>query len=179
MSTTVTVTETNTGVTVTSPGPQGPVGGGITGYCGSFFSSADQANAGANQVNNMTFNNTDFANGVSIVSNSQITIASAGKYNIQFSAQFTKTDSGDDSLDIWLAKNNSNIAWSNTTLQVLGNNGKIVAAWNWLVDAAAGDYYQIRWSSADAEVSLFKLENLTTPTRPNVPSVILTVNQVG
>jgi hypothetical protein len=65
----VTVTGTSIGVQV---GPQE--------YYGSFYSTVDQSNAGANQVNKMTYNVTDINNGVSIVSSSRITIANAGVY---------------------------------------------------------------------------------------------------
>jgi hypothetical protein len=148
-------------------------------YLGSFYSTADQPSVGANQVNKMTYNATDISNGVSIVSNSRITIANAGVYNIQFSAQLDKTDSGDDVVDIWLSKNNNNVANSNTQTTLTGNNGKHVAAWNFFVQAAAGDYYEICWSSPDAAVFLNYVGATSNPTRPAIPSVILTVNKVG
>ncbi|NBW21550.1 MAG: hypothetical protein EBR82_77690 [Caulobacteraceae bacterium] len=148
-------------------------------YYGSFYSTVDQTNAGANQVNKMTFNNTDLSYGVSIVSNSRITIANAGIYNLQFSAQFDKSDSGDDVVDIWFCKNGNNIANSNTQTTLVGNNGKHVAAWNFFVNAAAGDYYEICWTSADTGVFINYIAAQSTPTRPAIPSVILTVNKIG
>jgi hypothetical protein len=148
-------------------------------YFGSFYSAQDQASAGANTENKMTLNVTDISNGVSIVSNSRITIANAGIYNIQFSAQLDKTDSGDDAVDIWLCKNGSPVANTNTQTTLVGNNGKHVAAWNFFVNAAAGDYYELCWCSADASVSLNYIASQSTPTRPSIPSLILTVNKVG
>lgn len=148
-------------------------------WCGSFYSTQDQTNAGATSVNKMTLNNTDISNGVSIVSNSRITIANAGVYNIQFSAQVDKTDGGDDVIDIWLMKNNANIANSNTQITLHHQDGKVVASWNWFVKAAAGDYYEIAWSSADTAMFLNYIAAASNPTRPAIPSVILTVNQVA
>ena len=148
-------------------------------YYGSFYSTVDQTSAGANQVNKMTWNNTDLSYGVSIVSSSRITIANAGIYNLQFSAQLDKTDSGDDVVDIWFAKNGNNIANSNTQTTLIGNNGKHVASWNFFVNAAAGDYYEICWTSSDAGVFLNYVTAQSTPTRPAIPSVILTVNKIG
>jgi len=147
-------------------------------YFGSFYSTQDQSSAGANQMNKMTLNTTDISNGVSIVSNSRITIANAGVYNIQFSAQLDKTDSGDDMVDIWLQKNGSNVANSNTQTTLVGNNGKHVAAWNFVVQASAGDYYEICWHSADTGVFLNYVAAASNPTRPAIPSVILTVTQI-
>ena len=87
----VTISGTSIGLQV---GPQS--------YYLSAYSTQDQTNAGATSVNKMTYNTTDFSNGVSIVSNSRITIANAGVYNIEFSAQLSKGDSGDDTVQIWL-----------------------------------------------------------------------------
>ena len=164
----VTVTGTSIGVQV---GPQE--------YYGSFYSTVDQSNGGATVANKMTYNTTDFSNGVSIVSNSRITMANAGVYNIQFSAQLDKTDSGDDTVQIWLQKNGSNIANSNTETTLTGNAGKHVAAWNWFVNAAAGDYFEICWHSSDTAVFLNYIAAASSPSRPAIPSVILTVNKVA
>jgi proline racemase len=166
-------------VTITATDNQINVGVGELRYFGSFYSTVDQASLGANLANKMTYNTTAISNGVSIVSNSRITIANAGIYNIQFSAQLDKTDSGDDVVDIWLCKNTNLVDYSNTQTTLVGNNGKHVAAWNFFVNAAAGDFFEICWTSADASVFLNYVAAQTTPTRPAIPSVILTVNRVG
>lgn len=166
-------------VNVTVSGNDINVQVGTPAYFGSFYSTQDQASAGANTANKMTLNTTDVSNGVSIVSSSRITIANAGIYNIQFSAQLDKTDSGDDVVDIWLCKNGSNVANTNTQTTLTGNSGKHVAAWNFFVNAAASDYYEICWSSPDASVFLNYIASQSTPTRPATPSVIVTVNKVG
>ena len=100
-------------INVTATDNQINVAEGELRYFGSFYSTVDQASLGANLANKMTYNTTDISNGVSIVSNSRITIANAGIYNIQFSAQLDKTDSGDDVVDIWLCKNTNLVDYSN------------------------------------------------------------------
>lgn len=166
-------------INVTATDNQINVTVGESRYYGSFYSTADQTNAGATSENILTYNNTDISNGVSIVSNSQITIANTGIYNIQFSAQIDKTDGGDDAVEIWLKKNGSNVDNSSTVMTLHAQDGKAVAAWNWFVDAAAGDYYQIAWHSADTNLFINYITGGSNPTRPAVPSVILTVNRVG
>ena len=166
-------------INITATDNQVNVAVGELRYFGSFYSTVDQASLGANLANKMTYNTTDISNGVSIVSNSRITIANAGIYNIQFSAQLDKTDSGDDVVDIWLCKNTNLVDYSNTQTTLVGNNGKHVAAWNFFVNAAAGDFFEICWTSADASVFLNAVTAQSTPTRPAIPSVILTVNRVG
>lgn len=147
-------------------------------YYLSALSTQDQTNAGATSVNKLTYNVTDFNNGISVSSNSRILIANPGYYNIQFSAQFDKSDSGDDAVQIWLCKNGSNVANSNTEITLIGNSGKHVAAWNWLVSADTNDYYEICWHSSDINVFVNYIVAQSNPTRPAIPSVILTVWQI-
>ena len=148
-------------------------------YYGNFLSTVTQPNAGATAANAITYNTTDLSSGVSVVSNSRITIANAGVYNIQFSAQLQKTSGGDDQVDIWLSKNGTNVPNSNTTIMLHSNPGYEVAAWNFLVNAASGDYYQLYWSSVDTTAVLHAASAGTNPTRPAIPSVILSVTQVS
>jgi hypothetical protein len=147
-------------------------------YYGAFVSTVDQLNAGATSTNKMTYNVTNLSYGVSIVSNSRITMANAGVYNIQFSAQIFKDDSGTDRIDIWLQKNGQNVANSNTEVVIVGNDGRSIASWNFLEAASAGDYFEICWSSADTQLYLEALATQSNPTRPAIPSVILTVTQI-
>jgi hypothetical protein len=165
-------------------GPQGPQGiqgipGTMSAYYGNFYSDAVQTNPTPSAVNAMTFNGLPDANGVTIVDNSKIRVTNAGVYNLQFSAQLNKTDSGSDSIDIWLAKNGNNVAWSNTRTWLVGNDAKQVAAWNFVISLAAGDYTQLYWSSADGAVRLFAEPASTAPVRPGIPSVIATLTQVA
>lgn len=151
---------------------------GSTGYVGSFHDTTTQTNPVASSVNKMRYNTTVIADGIQIANNTQIKILHVGNYNIQFSAQIDKTDSNDDNIDIWLMKNNSNVDYTNTRLIVKGNEGKYVASWNWLVSAAVNDYFEIAWSSPDDAMRLHAESGQTSPTRPGIPSVILTVWQV-
>ena len=148
-------------------------------YYLSAYSTQDQTNGGATVANKMTYNTTDLSNGVSIVSNSRITMANAGVYNIQFSAQLDKTDSGDDTVQIWICKNGNMVANSNTETTLVGNAGKHVAAWNWFVNAAAGDYFEICWHSIDTSVFINYIAAASSPSRPAIPSIIVTVNKIA
>jgi hypothetical protein len=156
-------------------GATGPPGTGGLGSYGSFYDTTTQTNAVA-AGNAMRFNTTDFNSGVSIVSNSRITFTNAGKYNIAFSAQMEKTDGGTDTAEIWLKKNGNNVAFTNTKFYLVGNSAKEVAAWNFFVNASANDYFEIFWYSADSAVRVFAE---IAGTRPAIPSIIMTVNQIG
>ncbi|MFM5905386.1 MAG: hypothetical protein ACKORF_04700, partial [Micrococcales bacterium] len=117
-------------------------------------------------------------NGITVPSAnpSRITFAHAGVYNIQFSTQFAKTDSGTDFIDIWLRKNGTNVPMSATELRSWGNDDRMVAAWNFFVEVdKAGDYYEIAWKSGDTNISMLSTAGNSVP---GIPSVILTVTQV-
>jgi hypothetical protein len=152
-----------------------------TGSYGSFYDTTIQTNPVANIARSMSFDSTDITNGVSISGstspfNTYIKTTNAGVYNIQFSAQVDKTDSGTDEIDIWLRKNGIDLTDTATKLTLTGNNTKVVAAWNWFVLSAANDYYQIIWASADTDMRLFA-EPLSG-IHPGIPSVIATVNRI-
>jgi hypothetical protein len=150
------------------------------GYWGAFWSNVDQTNAGITSVNLMTVNNSDPSNnGVQIgATSSQIKVLNAGTYNIQFSAQFDKSDGGKDNVEVWFLKNGVNITDSNSIFSLEGNNDKVIAALNFMVTLNANDYIQIAWFSADINLLLYHDVAGTSPTRPAIPSVIITVQQV-
>jgi hypothetical protein len=152
-----------------------------TGSYGSFYDTTNQTNPVANTANSASFNETAITNGVSISGsispfNTYIKTENAGVYNIQFSAQLDKTDSGTDSVDIWIRKNGIDLLDTATTVTLTGNNDKSVAAWNWFVQSAANDYYQLIWASADTNLRL--LAEVSSSVHPGVPSIILTANRV-
>jgi hypothetical protein len=167
-------------VTITSTGGGGVYGNTATGSYGSFYDTTTQTNPVANVNRSMSLNTTDISNGVSISGssdpfNTYIKTINAGVYDIQFSAQLEKTSpGGTNTTYIWLRKNGTDLDETNTAFE-LSQNGKGVAAWNWFVNSAANDYYQIMWSSNATDTQLAA----STPAYgPTVPSVIVTANRV-
>lgn len=173
-----------TGIAGTT-GPTGPTGaagaGGALGYYGSFYDTTTQNNAGATAANAMTFDSFYEKNGVRIVSSggkaSQITFDYSGTYNLQFSALFTHPSSNSSDVDIWLAKNGNNLLETNTQFAVAGQ-AKTIASWNFLLSVNAGDYLELLWSSSDTGMYIAPFGTQINPTRPAVPSIILTAQQV-
>ena len=145
---------------------------------GAFQSGVTQSGS-ANVSQSMNFETTDISQGVSIVSNSRITLANSGTYNIQFSSQFDRiAGSGNDTIYVWLKKNGVNYNSSAGVLTVSGgaNQAKALAAWNYVVDTLSTDYWELCWQASDTNIQM-----ITFPAGgniPSVPSVILTVTQV-
>jgi uncharacterized coiled-coil protein SlyX len=138
------------------------------------FSSLVTQSGSAGVSQSMNFDTTDKSEGVSIVSNSRITLANSGTYNIQFSAQVL-ADTGADDVYIWLKKNGTNVI-NTTTKLLLRNNEEAVAAWNFVVDAVSNDYFELVWESASGDAVL--LYEVAAGNYPAIPSIILTVTQV-
>jgi hypothetical protein len=145
---------------------------------GNFYDTSIQTNPTASTPNKMLFDSTAFSNYVN-VTNGDVTVDYDGLYNIQFSAQLDKTDGGADDIDIWLRYNGVDVDWSNTRIELKGNNAKQVAAWNFYQPMTASSYFNIMWSSADTDVRIYSEGTQQNPTRPAIPSVILTVDKIS
>lgn len=166
-------------------GEQGPAGlqgaaGGFGSY-GSFYDTTT-VTLPQNQATPVPLNTTDFADGISIVSGSQITFAVAGKFNLMFSSQLEKGDAGTDLVSIWLRKNGSNLPWTNTDVVITssGANSRHLVALNFFIDVAVSDFFQLMMTSTTSSQMVIRaVGTQTNPARPEIPSTILTVNQVG
>jgi len=155
-----------------------------TGYYGAFQDNTIQTAAAINTPYAMKFGINDLSNGITIASDgsnlTRITIANTGIYNIQFSAQFDRTNSGTDAVDIWLRKNGVDVHGSAGKIILTGGaaSSAIIAAWNYVLDIVSGDYYQIMWSTPDTHVRILYEAAQTSPfAHPLIPSTILTVTQ--
>jgi hypothetical protein len=144
---------------------------------GSFLSTVPQTNVDTTNGNAATFNTTTESRNVSIVDGTKLTVASAGTYNIQFSAQVTKTDAGSDDINIWFKKNGVNVDNSTSNITLVGNNTPQLATVNFVLTLAANDYIEIWWWSLDTDVQLLA-EPAAAP-YPAIPSIIATVVPVG
>ena len=127
---------------------------------------------------------TDYSNGVSVVTDlsgklNTVQIAITGVYNIQFSLQLAKVAGGGSLADVyvWPRVNGTDIPDSNTRVSLQGANTYVVAAWNYFLQLNAGDKLQLMWGSSDVNVNIVYLG--TPPIGPEIPSAIVTVNQVS
>lgn len=138
----------------------------------------------ANTPYTMSYSTTDFSLGGISISGSysdKIKVSNTGIYNIQFSAQTSKTTGTTSNVNIWLAKNGTDIPYSNTGVTLAGGaNDVAIPAWNFYVSASAGDYYQLKFAATATNTLIEYLASGSVGLNgPAVPSVILTVNRVG
>jgi hypothetical protein len=119
-----------------------------------------------------------------MASGSRITVADAGIWNCQFSIQFKNTSSDGIDVDVWFRKNGTNIDNSNSRFYLPPRKGMatpshIIAALNFFVEMAANDYIEIMWRTENTSVSIETYGTSTSPTRPAVPSAIVTMSFVS
>lgn len=148
---------------------------------GSFYDLTNQVAAVADSATAMRLSNTDFASGVSVQNNSQLRFINDGIYNIQFSAQLDRNaGTAEQKVKIWLRKNGVNVPASASEIVISGavNTTATLASWNFFQNLAANDQVEIMWSVTNPQVLLAFTPASTSPARPAIPSLIVTVNQV-
>lgn len=145
-------------------------------YYGTFVSTVSQPNGGTTTANPVAFDTVALANGVSITSGNRITFANAGKYFIAFELAVTDSTGTKPVVYAWFAQNGVNIANTTSDTKILGGAGDVLLLeQQWIVDAAAGDYAQIYWSSSNATTSLTYQAASGSPSKPASPSAIVNV----
>ena len=142
---------------------------------GSFYDTTTQTAAAINTAYAMTLDTTDLSFGVTVgTPTSRIYVDTQGVYNIQFSAQLDKTTATVGLVYIWLRVNGTDVPYSATQVRIQGNNAETVAAWNFLANFKAGDYFELMWSVDDTSIQI--LASGAVAPVPAIPSLILTVS---
>jgi len=183
--TTTTITDARIGIdSVILLAPNSAAAFNDTAPYGAFQDSTDQTAASTTVAYPMTFDTTDFSNGVYLSNSSRLNARNAGIYNVQFSVQLQNTDNAQHTVDIWFRKNGTNITASNSMFTVPARKnasiyGHLIAAINYFVELAANDYVEIVWRTESTTVSIEQLPTQTSPTRPATPSVIATMQYVA
>lgn len=163
----------------------GPRGGKyLNAPYGAFQDSTDQVAANTTTAYAITFDTTDFSNGVTLSNSSRLNVSQSGIYNVQFSIQFTNTTNASQDVDVWFRKNGTNIDKSNSRFgfaprKGVGDPFHTIAAMNFFVSMNANDYVEIMWRTTDVGVSIEQYAAGTSPTRPSVPSAIVTLSFVS
>lgn len=175
-------------------GAGGGFAGGIRGFQNSngiilpqamMISDQDQANAGITDENLLTFAPA-FANGISVESNSRIKVPCAGQYLVTFTLQVTNRSNTVAEFEVWAKDTGVNYPLSNTRFDVPARKSSDV--WSHVVPAITGvftvddptnDYLEIAWWSDNLDVFIQNYAAGTSPTRPAIPSVILTINFIS
>jgi hypothetical protein len=151
---------------------------------GAFYDTTDQVAVSTTAAYTVTFNTTSYSDGVSISNNSRIVAAQEGVYNIQFSLQLVNTTNDTQDIDVWFRKNGTDIANSNSRFGLAprkssGDPYHVIAALNFIEELLADEYIEIVWKTSDVGAYIEYYAAPSSPTRPAIPSAILTATFVS
>ena len=150
---------------------------------GAFHDTTTQTAAAATATA-ITLNATDLSVGVAIgTPASRVVITNTGIYNLQFSLQLANTSAQIDDVTVWLRKNGADVSESAGLVGVPNKHGAIhghiIIGWNYLLTAAANDYFELYWTTDSGASSIDTYPaSAVAPIHPASPAVILTVQQV-
>ena len=151
---------------------------------GAFQDGTDQTAANTTTAYAITFDTTDFNNGITLSNSSRLNVSQSGIYNIQFSVQLVNTTNASNDIDIWFRKNGTNIDKSNSRFGLAprksaGDPFHLIGAMNFFVSLDTNDYVELMWRTSDVGAYIEHYAASSTPTRPSIPSVIVTVTFVS
>lgn len=150
------------------------------------MSSQDQANAGVTSENSVTYNVPVIQQGIEVRNSSQIWFEQTGQYLVTFSLMFTNRGNAPQIIEVWAKDDGGNYPLSNTRLDIAAR--KSTSEWSHTVATITGiftvsqpdtNYLSVAWWSDGPDVFLEHYAAGSNPTRPEIPSVILTVNFVS
>jgi hypothetical protein len=150
------------------------------------MSNQDQTNASITGANIISYNQPVITQGVRVENTDEIWFDQPGQYLVTFSLQVTNRGNAAQEFEVWAGYNGSNYPLSNTRFDIPAR--KSVSIWSHIVPTITGiftvtnpdtEYLTIKWWASSTDVFLEHYAAGTSPTRPEIPSVILTVNFVS
>ncbi len=150
------------------------------------MSNQDQANPSITGANILTYNRPVITQGVEVRNNGEIWFAEPGQYLVTFRLQVSNRSNAVQEFEVWAGYNGSNYPLSNSRTDVPAR--KTSSIWGHAVPAVSGiftvpspatEYLTIKWWASSTDVFLEHYAAGTSPTRPEIPSVIMTVNFVS
>ena len=193
------VVSQNTASAATWMGMGGGAGGGFAGGLRGFqlsngilqphamlMSAVDQGSAGITSENIVTYDNVVISNGIRVVDNSKIYVPCSGQYLVTFRFQVSNRSNSVAEFEVWAKDTGVNFPLSNTRFDVLARKSASINAHTvptvtgiFTVTDPSVNYLQIAWWSDNIDVFLENYPENTSPTRPSISSVILTINFIS
>jgi hypothetical protein len=165
----------------------GPIGGVyLQNPHAMLMSNQDQSNPSITGANQLTFNQPIITQGVRVENTDEIWFEKSGQYLVTFTLQVSNRGNTAAEFEVWAGYNGTNYPLSNTRFDIPARksasiNSHIVPAITGIFTVAnpQTEYLTIKWWSDSTDVYLEHYAAGTSPTRPEIPSVILTVNFVS
>ena len=150
------------------------------------MSDQDQTNPSITGANQLSFNQPIITQGIRVENTDEIWFDQPGQYLVTFTLQVTNRGNTAAEFEVWAGYNGSNYPLSNTRFDIPAR--KSATVWSHIVPAITGiftvtnpdtEYLTIKWWANSTDVYLEHYAAGTSPTRPEIPSVIMTINFVS
>ena len=150
------------------------------------ISSVDQDLTSTTTEELLTYDVVSVSNGIRVVDNSKIYVPCGGQYLVTFTLQVSNRSNAVQEFEVWFKDEGVNYASSRTRFDIAAR--KDASTWAHIVPAITGiftindpstEYLQVAWWASSTDVFLEHYAADTSPTRPEIPSVILTINFIS
>lgn len=134
----------------------------------------------------ITYNMTPVANGVRVVDNSKIYVPCSGNYLVTIRLQVSNRGNATEEFEVWAKDTGVNYPSSRTRFDIAAR--KDSSTWAHVVPTITGvftvtdpavNYLELAWWASSTDVFIEHYGTDTSPTRPAIPSVILTINFIS
>jgi hypothetical protein len=150
------------------------------------MSDQDQANASITAANTLTYNQPVIQQGIEVRNSDEIWFEQAGQYLVTFTMQVSNRSNATQEFEVWAGYNGSNYPLSNRRFDIAAR--KDSSTWAHIVPSVTGiftvanpstEYLTIKWWASSTDVFLEHYAANTSPTRPAISSVIMTVSFIS
>lgn len=134
----------------------------------------------------ITYNSTPIANGVRVVDNTKIYVPCSGNYLVTLRLQVSNRGNATEEFEVWAKDTGVNYTASRTRFDIAAR--KDATTWSHVVPTIAGiftvndpsvNYLELAWWASSTDVFIEHYGTDTSPTRPAISSVILTINFIS
>jgi len=143
---------------------------------GMAYSNSNITAAAINTAYDITWDGITNADGISLVSGTEIHFNDGGLYTLAFSVQITSGNSSLKDLWFWPAINGTDVPGSTIKVSITDNGATIVMSRTALFSITSGDYLEARWATSDTAVTLEA--HAAETFCPATPSVTLSVARI-
>lgn len=148
------------------------------------MSDEDQSSAGTTSENIITYNRIIFSDGINVEDNSKITFAYPGQYLVTARFQFANRGNASAEFEIWAKNSGVNYPLSNTRFDIPARKSgsiysHVTANISGIFTVTNGEYLEFAWWSDGADMYIEHYAVGTSPTRPEIASVIVTINFIS
>jgi len=148
------------------------------------MSDQDQGSAGITSENIVTLNRIIFSDGIEVENNSKIRFAYSGQYLVTARFQFANRGNAAAEFELWAKNSGTNYPLSGTRFDIPARKSgsiwsHVTANISGIFTVTEGEYLEFAWWSDGANMYIEHYAAGTSPTRPEIASVIVTISFIS